>query len=128
MEKRGSPPIGIDIDGTIDEDIPFFQILTQFWPGPVHIITHRLSTDGAKQQLHNWGIRYTSLNLCDSAETKFEVMKALGVEVMFDDSDDVICNTPDSITVFKMRHADNFDFTDKRWWHQSHTSKPIDGT
>lgn len=117
--------IGLDIDGTIDENIEFFRLLTNAWPGEVHVLTHRLSADGAEDQLRRWGIRYTSLSLVPSAEAKFERMIEIGISVMFDDSDEVIQTTPSSITILKPRHADNFDFADGRWLYQSHTGKDI---
>ena len=35
------PIIGLDLDGTIDENVWFFSFLTNKWPGDVYIITYR---------------------------------------------------------------------------------------
>ena len=118
--------LGLDIDGTIDENPEFFRLLSESWPGgSVYIITHRVSDTKARRQLADWGIRFDEVHLSKSSEDKARLIKELGISVMIDDSDEVIAALPENVTVLKMRHADNFDFLDGRWYYQSSTGKQI---
>src|SRR4051812_46263292 len=42
------PALGIDLDGTIDQDPGFFSRLSEFWPGPVYIVTYRHDREKAE--------------------------------------------------------------------------------
>src|SRR5690606_16878597 len=104
------PPIGIDLDGTIDESLPFFQWLSHNWPGKVFILTYRTDWAKAVGDLVKLGIRYDTLVLVSSFPEKAIVIAREGIQVYFDDQDEMTADIAEGVTVFKIRNGGNFDF------------------
>ena len=46
--------LGLDLDGTIDENPAFFCNLTTTWPGDVYVLTFRLDRDHAIEYARPW--------------------------------------------------------------------------
>lgn len=115
--------LGLDLDGTIDENPAFFQVLSRSWPGPVHIVTFRLDKNHAIEYATSLGVRFDDLHLASGHEDKGRIIAELGIEVFIDDSDDAIIGIPETVFVLKVRHADNFDFGTCRWNYQEHTGQ-----
>jgi hypothetical protein len=113
--------LGLDLDGTIDESPNFFRMLSHAWPGPVHIVTFRQSRDHAVEYASKLGVRFTELHLAESHEHKSKIIETLGIHVYIDDSDEAIIGIPSDVFVLKVRHADNFDFSTRRWQYQADT-------
>ncbi len=79
-----SPVIGLDLEGTIDENVWFFSFLTNSWPGEVFVIAHRSDRVNALANLGKFGIRYTDVVLVNSLAEKAEAIARLGIHVYFD--------------------------------------------
>ena len=121
--------IGIDIDNTINENkntVSFFSFLTNALRGNVEIfiITNRdLDSEGStKAELDKMGIYYDHLEI--TAE-KADFILDNGITVYFDDTDEYFLSLPESVTVFKIREAGNFDFSDCKWVYGPKTGKQI---
>ncbi len=56
-------PIGIDLDGTIDEAPQFFEWLSKTWPGRVLILSYRSDRAKAIRDLDRFAIHYDELVL-----------------------------------------------------------------
>lgn len=117
------PTLGLDLDGTIDENPLFFGILSRMWPGKVYVITYRSDLQKAEQDLDNFGIRYDRVILAASYAAKAEVIKELDVNVYFDDMDEVITHIPESVTVVKVRNGGNFE--GGKWLYSKKTGKEL---
>ena len=109
--------LGLDLDGTIDEAPEFFRTLSQVWPGEVLIVTHRTHAETARRDADRHGIRYHDLLIVESAGAKARVAAERNIDVFVDDADEVITAMPATVTVLKIRHEYNFDFSDGRWWY-----------
>lgn len=118
------PTIGIDIDGTITENTLFFSLLSRFWPGKVIIVTYRESREGAESDLKDFCIEYDELVMTEKMD-KSSIIKEKGIEVYFDDQDEMIKNIPEEVTVVKMRNGGNFDFSIKKWIYGDDTGIDI---
>ena len=118
-----TPPLGLDLDGTIDQDPFFFGLLSRLWPGEVHVITYRDDLDGAKADLDDMAIRYDTVVLVNSFEQKACEIERLGIGVYFDDMDEVITHIPDTVTVLKVRNGGNF--VDGRWLYSNKTGRKV---
>ncbi len=97
--------IGIDLDDTITEMPEFFSALTAvlyYKPNvKIHIITYRDQEDRADtiKELTKYGIHYHELHLprqqdeC-AEEWKSELATKLGIQLMIDDSPEVLAEMP----------------------------------
>ena len=119
------PPIGIDLDGTIDESLPFFQWLSHTWPGGVLILTYRTDREKAVSDLVKLGIRYDTLVLVSSFAEKAVVIAREGIRIYFDDQDEMTADIPEDVTVFKIRNGGNFDFDVKKWLYSDQTGRRL---
>lgn len=117
-------PIGIDIDGTIDENPQFFGMLSRIWPAAVYIITFRRNPNETQRYLEELGITYTELILVNTFEQKAVEIKKRGIGIFFDDMDEVIAEIPENVTVLKVRNGGNFE--DKKWLYSKKTGTNID--
>ena len=126
--------LGIDLDNTINEnDITksFFKIMTQhMWKSgevEIHIITNREQTDESRKntihELEQYGIHFDFLEITPN---KHDYILDKGINVYFDDTDEMYQYLPESVTVFKIREGGNFDFDTGRWLGSSLTVKMID--
>lgn len=116
--------IGIDIDGTITENIEFFRTLSTMWPGNVYIITYRDNLERTKNELDGYGIQYTDVILVKTFAEKAAIIKHFDIKVYFDDMDEVITHIPEDVTVMKVRNGGNFN--DGKWAYDSKTGYNID--
>ena len=100
--------IGLDIDGTISEAPEFFSLLSASLKAAghkVHIVTYRdpKSIEETKQELKSWKIAYDALHLPEEgfgmgmAEWKRDVAKAMNLDLMADDSLEVLAAMPNGI-------------------------------
>ena len=110
-----SPSFGVDIDGCIDEAPIFFQILYQYWPGKVFIISFRDDCTKAIEVLDRYNIRYDELILVDSLEAKADAIKKHGILIFFDDQPECLKNVDSMRNVFLIRNGGNFDSDDQKW-------------
>lgn len=117
------PALGLDLDGTIDENPLFFGILSRTWPGKVYVITYRNDYAKASDDLAGFGIHYDAIVLVSSFAQKAEKIRELQIGVYFDDMDEVITHIPDSVTVVKVRNGGNFDAG--KWLYSPATGKEV---
>jgi len=98
--------IGIDLDETISDLPEFFSVITAALVSAgheVHVITYReIGTEASvKTELAEFGIHYTDLHLPSDFRTapewKSELAEKLGVEIMFEDSPEVLARMPGSV-------------------------------
>jgi hypothetical protein len=121
-----APPLGLDLDGTLDEHRAFFATLSHLWPGKVYVITYRDSRVKAEADLARLGIRFDEVVVVNAFEQKAREIARLGIAAYFDDQDEVLRHVPEGVTVFKVRNGGNFDFEDARWLYSRKTGKSID--
>lgn len=115
------PSLGLDLDGTIDESPLFFQILSHRWPGKVFVVTYRKDQAKAEADVQRFGIRCDEVILVDSFAAKAKVIADRGIDIYFDDQDEMTGDIPESVTVFKVRNGGNFDFEQKKWLYSDQT-------
>ena len=110
--------VGIDLDETITAAPEFFSLLTHALcvaGHEVHVITYREaeSRNQTEAELAELGIRYSLLHLPpankDGAVWKAELVKTLGIEIIFDDSPEVLAEMPSSVKRFWLCDPDVFD-------------------
>ena len=121
-----APALGIDLDGTIDENPAFFRTLAAVWPAPVTIITFRRDRAKAIADLARFGVRYDELVLVDRMDAKAQVIADRGIGVYIDDQDEMTANVPDGVTVLKLRNGGNFCFETLRYWYSDRTGINLD--
>jgi uncharacterized HAD superfamily protein len=117
--------LGIDLDGTIDENPLFFAALTQCWSGKVFIITYREDAAKAIADLGKHGIRYDDVVLVNSFAEKAEVIARLSIDVYIDDQDEVLMHIPASVTVLKIRNGGNYDSAARKWLYSKKTGRHV---
>ncbi len=98
--------IAIDLDNTISDAPEFFSVVATALVDAgheVHIITYREvgTHDDVRAELREFGIRYTQLHLpqsdCSAPEWKAELAVKLGVDVMIEDSPEVLSRMPSTV-------------------------------
>ena len=119
------PSIGIDIDGCIDEFPIFFQLLSNYWPGKVYVITFRSDREKTKNFLTEHEIKYDELILVNSFEEKGIVITREGIMTFFDDQPEVLKTITPHCNVMLVRNEGNFDFEDKKWMMSNRTGKIV---
>lgn len=120
---ENTPTLGLDIDGTIDENPRFFSLLSKTWPGAVIVITFRADKDKVEDDLLQYAINYDLLILVDKIDGKADAIKRAGVDVYIDDQDECLLNIPDSVTVMKIRNGGNFN--NSKWLYSKDTGTQI---
>lgn len=120
-----NPVVGIDLDGTIDENPLFFQIFTHSWPGKIIIVTMRDDREKAEADLKANYIRYDEVVLVDKPEQKAFVIRLHSISVYFDDQDEMLVGIDPEVLVLKVRNGGNFDYEDKKWFYSNETGKNI---
>lgn len=118
-------PIGIDLDGTIDEAPRFFEWLSKTWPGRVLILTYRSDRAKAIRDLDRFAIHYDELVLVASFSEKAVVIEREGIEIYFDDQDEMTKDIHERTTVFKIRNGGNFDFKNRKWLYSEDTGRQV---
>ncbi|MBD3408410.1 MAG: hypothetical protein GF411_19965 [Candidatus Lokiarchaeota archaeon] len=95
--------IGIDIDGVITDIPELFKSITNFGNHEIHIITYR---DPKNRQdiidlLKSSYIRYDHLHIAPDDASMIEWKKAkiieLGIDVMIEDTPEILASLPDNI-------------------------------
>ena len=102
--------IGIDIDGTITEARQFFSFLTHVLlesGHEVHIISYREDTrEQIRQELKVYNVRYTDIHLPQPNDAmdvwKGKLAEKLDLDIMFDDSPEVLDKMPLKVKRFWM--------------------------
>jgi len=117
--------LGLDLDGTIEENPRFFGILSRIWPGKVYVISMRIDRAKAIIDLEAFGIRYDELVIVNSFGEKKEVVARLGIGVYIDDQDEVLMHMPESVMILKIRNGGNYDFDEKKWLYSKATGRPV---
>lgn len=120
-----APPLGLDLDGTLDDAVALLHPLSYLWPGPVCIITYRDDRQMAVQRLGELGIRYDELYLVGSFKEKADVIKNRGIKIYIDDMDEVLTHVPEDVTVLKVRNGGNYDYDSKKWVYDNSTGRIV---
>jgi hypothetical protein len=120
MDGRTIMRIGLDLDGTLDEQPAFFALLTATLRGGGHfvaVLTFRDPDSRARTeaQLAGLGIVYDELHFARSLGDKGRLCRELDIDVYFDDQDECIQDVDERTVVFKTRNGGNFDFDEKKW-------------
>lgn len=112
--------IGFDIDDTITAHPPLFAVVSQALRLAGHrvvVITMRLDRERAAADLAAYGVVYDELR-CFEIEApgdywgwKGRVCAALGVEVFFDDSPDILARMPAATLPFLAVHRPRHDLS-----------------
>lgn len=121
----GTPALGIDLDGTIDEAPGFFAAVSRGWQGKVYVITYRDDAEKARRDAESHGVRVDEVVLVKSFAEKSERIRDLGIAYFFDDMDEVLQHIDGACKVFKVRNEGNFDYDSKRWLYSRHTGEII---
>jgi hypothetical protein len=119
------PILGLDLDGTIDEAPLFFQILSHRWPGKVFVVTYRKDQAKAEADVQKFGIRCDEVIIVDSFGAKAGVIAEKGIDIYFDDQDEMTGEIPETVTVFKIRNGGNFDFETRKWLYSGRTGRQV---
>ena len=119
------PPIGLDIDGVVDECRLFCSTLTAVWPGKVYIISYRNDVEKAKQYLAKLSIRYDEIILVSSFDKKEKVIAEKGNVTFFDDQPEMLKDVRPACNVMLVRNGGNFDFDTKKWLLSKETGEII---
>ena len=120
-----APSLGIDLDGTIDESPAFFAALTHSWPGRVTVVTFRDDRAKAAADLAGHGVRYDELVLVERFDAKPQVIAEKGIDVYFDDQDEMLQGVAEAVTVFKIRNGGNFDHAGRQWLYSKRTGREL---
>ena len=117
----------LDLDGTINYAPNFFSQFTRAMKdiAEIHVVTYRLDhqKDETVAELANLNISYHHLVL---TKEKLEYALTKGINVVFEDTDEMFKYMPESILVMKVRETDNFDFKSRRWVYDDNTGIHID--
>ncbi len=103
----------------------FFNWISKSWPGKVYILTYRSDRAKAIRDLARFQIRYDELVLVTSFAEKAVVIKREGIQIYFDDQDEMPKDIDDFTTVFKIRNEGNFDFQQRKWLYSDQTGRNI---
>jgi uncharacterized HAD superfamily protein len=122
--------IAVDLDSTITAtktSIEFFKLLTAAFikQNEIYNITNRQQGTELKiaNELRMLNISYSHIVITSN---KADYIRQKRIEVFFDDTDEYFLNVPESVLVFKIREAGNFDFCSKKWISSKRTVKLID--
>ncbi len=98
--------VGIDLDYTISDMPEFFSVLAAALVDSgheVHVITFREigTEDSVRAELREYGLRYTQVHLprspCLAPKWKAQLAVELGLDLMIEDSPEVLSEMPDSV-------------------------------
>jgi uncharacterized HAD superfamily protein len=119
------PTLALDLDGTITDALIFFNVLSNYWPGTVVVITFRKDRKKAEADLLAHNIRFDEVILVDSLEEKAKVIQERGFGIMFDDQDESLQGISPDRAVFKIRNGGNFDYDTQQWLYSDRTGRRI---
>lgn len=122
--------IAIDLDNTITasrESIESFHILTHLLipEHRIYILTNREpnSEQLIAEELDCFGIEHSEIVI--TAE-KAQYIRDNRISIYYEDTDEAFLDLGEETTVFKIREPGNFDFAEKKWIANKHTTKMID--
>jgi hypothetical protein len=111
--------IGIDLDHTISAIPEFFSVMTSALVTAgheVHVITYREvgTEEDVREELRDFGIHYTALHLppvpgLAPSAWKCALAKELGIEVMIEDSPEVLSRMPPKVQRLWLCDPEVFD-------------------
>lgn len=119
-----APKLGLDLDGTIDENPQFFSLLSRVWPGEVIIVTFRSDITQAVLDVLRHGIKYDRVVLAKKLNGKAAIIEELGIDVYIDDQDECLSNIDPKVTVFKIRNNGNSE--NGRWLYSRETGQLVE--
>lgn len=116
----------LDLDGTISYAPKFFALFTRAMKNcaEIHVVTYRLEhqRQDTIEELKRLNVFCHHLVL---TKDKLRYVLENGIDVVFEDMDEFFRYMPESVTVFKIREAENFDFRSRRWVYDEHTGVDI---
>lgn len=122
--------IAIDIDNTITASrhtVEFFRIITHLLipEFDIIILTNRDESDRetTEEELDVLGIKYNKLVL--TSDKAGYILKH-GIQFLFEDTEEYFLMLPDTVTVFKIREAGNFNFKTHKWISSHRNTELID--
>jgi hypothetical protein len=129
-QKEERMKIAIDLDNTItanSNSVEFFSIMTHLLIAchKIYIITNR-DTDSEQEiaeELDSLEVEYSEI-IVTADKAKF--IKENGIQIFFEDTDEYFLELGPEVTVFKIREAGNFSFSEKKWIGGKTTTKMID--
>jgi len=88
-------------------------------------LSNRYESDreNTEEELDVLGIRYNKLVLTND---KAGYILKHGIQYFFEDTDEYFQQLPESVLVFKLREAGNFDFKTHKWIGSNRTVEMID--
>jgi hypothetical protein len=63
--------------------------------------------------------------IVDSFGAKAGVIAEKGIDIYFDDQDEMTGEIPETVTVFKIRNGGNFDFETRKWLYSGRTGRQV---
>jgi hypothetical protein len=124
QEGIASPNLGLDIDGTLDVNPRFFEILSIIWPGRISIITLREDSEDTRMYLDKLKIRYDRLVSVKKLEDKAKAIIKYNINVFVDDQDEALYNIPENVMVLKIRDPGG-NFENGKWLYSNQTGTNI---
>jgi hypothetical protein len=124
QEGIASPNLGLDIDGTLDVNPRFFEILSIIWPGRISIITLREDSEDTRMYLDKLKIRYDRLVSVKKLEDKAKAIIKYNINVFIDDQDEALYNIPENVMVLKIRDPGG-NFENGKWLYSNQTGTNI---
>jgi hypothetical protein len=119
--------IALDLDETITAHPEFFRALTAAMAPAheIHVVTDRPPGTEAEAAalLDRLGITYHVLKI---TADKHNYVLRTGIEAVFDDVDRYVQRLPETVAVFKVRDAGNFNFKTGRWLYDAYTGESVD--
>lgn len=119
------PAIGIDVDGTIDQAPEFFSVLTNTWPGDIHIITMRSHMDELLHDLRSWNVKHTHIHLVDKFSDKGKIIDEHKLVMFFDDMPEVLQQVGEQYNVCLIRNEGNFNHETSKYIMSEKTAEII---
>jgi hypothetical protein len=113
-----APSLGLDLDGTIDENPAYFSALSHSWPGRVVIVTCRDDLEDICRDLAEFGVCYDEV-VAVSEIDKSAVLVEKQIDVFIDDQDECMMCAPACVTLLKIRNQGNSE--GGRWLYSNKT-------
>lgn len=109
--------IGLDLDGTITEIPKLFSVLSNALVATgneVHVITYRQDNKQiVAEELSQYGVAFTDIHLPkpddDFRVWKGKLVRQLDIEIMFEDSPEVLSNMPKNVKRIWICDPEMFD-------------------
>ncbi|MCE5186376.1 MAG: hypothetical protein LLF76_09650 [Planctomycetaceae bacterium] len=117
--------IAIDLDATITMYPKVFSAFSKAFKAAgheIHVVTDRVpgTESDIKRMLDELDIAYDIIHV---AKDKASYILELGIEVLFDDTDQYFIELPENVAVMKVRGHYNFDYKEKKWMYSQSAGK-----